>query len=198
MDPTVANRTKSRGSRHRGIKAAGTTACLLIACLALTISFSVHPATVPTRSDRIAADLLQARSPDPSDVERVSELTQVSLAQRPLDGAALLRVAYLSALTSGELDQTANQAILRSYAVEPLGSEITLWRLGFVLDHWSSASQDVRKAALEEFHAVYPRRSWDFDAVARTARDPDGRMVGSLTARRLRRTMEATAPAPAP
>ncbi|MBB5746353.1 hypothetical protein [Brevundimonas variabilis] len=128
----------------------------------------------------------------------MSALTQASLARRPLDGAALLRVAYLSALTRGELDQTANQAILRSYAVEPLGSEITLWRLGFVLDHWSSASQDVRKAALEEFRAVYPRRSWDFDALARTARDPDGRMVGSLTARRLRRTMESTAPEPAP
>ena len=195
MDPTVAARTSSRASRHRGIKVAGTTACLLIAGLALTISFSVHPATAPTRSDRIAADLLQARTPDPADVERVSELTRVSLAHRPLDGAALLRVAYLSTLASGELDQTANQAILRSYVVEPLGSEITLWRLGFILDHWSSASPDVRQAALGEFRAVYPRRSWDFDALARTARDPEGRMVGGLIARQLRRAMDAKASA---
>lgn len=169
------------------------SACLVTAGLAATLSLSLHPAMTPTRADRLASDRLQSEYIAPVEMNRIVSLTSVSLQQRPLDGAAWLRLAYLSARTRGQLDPRANAAVARSYAVEPLGSEITLWRLGFVLDHWSSASPEVRDAALNEFRAVYPRRSWDFDALARTARDPEGRMVASLISRRMRQAQKASA-----
>ena len=192
MGSSLRRGAVTRSRKHRRVRLAGMSACLLIAGLAASLSFSIHPATTPSRADRFASDVLQAQRIDPADLNRTLALTTASLEQRPLDGAAWLRLAYLSALASGELDTRANAAIERSYAVEPLGSEITLWRLGFILDHWSSASPEVRQAALGEFRAVYPRRSWDFDALARTARDPQGRMVASLISRRMRQAQNAS------
>lgn len=192
MDRTDPKLSRKPGfSRSQAVRAGGVAFCALLVAMSASIATGLHPATEPSRIDREAHHLLIAQEPGPADIDRVAALTRRSLQKRPLDGAAHLRAAYLSVLASGRLDPDANSAILRSYAVEPLGSELTLWRLGFVLDNWTGASPDVRKAALREMTAVYPRRSWDFDALARTAEDPQGRMVATITTKRLRRELNA-------
>lgn len=193
MDPSLGRPNNLTARRHRRIRFSGTAACLAVAALAASVALAVHPAVLPTRADRVVQTLLERAPVSQEDQARSRELTLASLSRRPLDGAALLRLAYLSTLVNGRLDQDGNLALERSYDVEPLGSEITFWRLAFVLDHWSSASPTVRAAAYAEFEAVYPRRSWDLDALARTARDPQGRMVAGIASRRLRRMRDSAA-----
>lgn len=197
MDRAERSLSRKAGlSRPQVIQRVGTGVCAAIAVLAVSVAAGVHPAVQPSRIDREAQHILAAPAADREALDRVAEMTRRSLAARPLDGAANLRLAYLVVATSGRLDSRANDAILRSYVVEPLGSELTLWRLGFVLDNWTTASPQVRQAALRELTAVYPRRSWDFDALARTASDPQGRMVATIATRRLRRELTARTAAP--
>lgn len=192
MDRTGRGLSRKAGpSRSQVVRAGGVAFCGAVAALSVSMAAGLHPAAEPSRIDRETQHLLAAPEASRRDIDRAAALTRRSLQKRPLDGAAHLRAAYLSVLGSGQLGPDANTAILRSYAVEPLGSELTLWRLGFVLDNWTSASPDVRKAALREMTAVYPRRSWDFDALARTAEDPQGRMVATITTKRLRRELTA-------
>lgn len=187
MDAALGPRsTRSRRARRQR-RLIGVMACALAGGLAVSIGTGLHPAATPTRADRAAQALLAPGAADAGAVSRINTLTEASLAHRPLDAAALLRLAYVASASEGGLDDRANDWVLRSYSVEPLGSEISFWRLGFIFDHWSTASPDVRRAALGEFRSIYPRRSWDLDALARTAADPQGRMTAMITARRLRR-----------
>ncbi len=106
--------------------------------------------------------------------------------RNPADATPWLRRAWIEASASAVLTPAANAALLRSYELAPFGPETTLWRLGFIFDHWSSASPEVRDLALHELRVVYRQRGWDIEALARTAVDPTGRMVATLASRRLR------------
>lgn len=185
---TPPPRAPGSGSARR----AGVVIGLIVTLTALSVATGRHPALEPHRADQEARRVLSSRRPSSSEIDRLARLTQRSLARRPLDGAAHLRLAYLTVLGMGRLDAGANDAILASYAAEPLGSEITVWRIAFGLDNWSSATPQVREAILTEMAAVYPRRSWDLDAIARQTTDEQGRMVGVLTTGRLRRELQAS------
>lgn len=189
MDAALGRRPIRSRRPQRRQRLIGVLACVLAGALAVSVGTGLHPAAAPTRADRAAQALLTPGAADARVVRRIADLTAASLERRPLDAAALLRLAYVSSEAEDGLGVRANAWLLRSYAVEPLGSEITFWRLGFILDHWSTASPEVRSAALGEFTSVYPRRSWDMDALARTSLDPQGRMTAMITARRLRRAL---------
>lgn len=185
----------SAGSRRRPgpWRWAFTLAAVAVTALSITVATGLHPAMEPSRYDQQARRALSGGPVSPEEVDRLSSITRRSLARRPLDGAAQLRLAYLTVLRTGGLDAQANEAVVASYGVEPLGSEISLWRIGFGFDNWSTASPPVRRAVLNELAAVYPRRSWDLDAIAGTTSDPQGRMVALIATRRLRRALETSA-----
>ena len=168
---------------RRGV--AGTLAA--VCALAAAVAGGAFGQVAPLRLDRDAASLLAAPTLSPAEIDRLETTTRRSLEQRALDGSGWLRLAWLRSLSNSQFDDTANAAILNSYRAEPLGPEITRWRLAFVFDHWRSASPEVRARALEELTAAYPRRGWELDSLAPTLRDPTGRMIAVVATRRLRR-----------
>ncbi len=168
---------------RRGV--AGTLAA--VCALAAAVAGGAFDQVAPLRFDRDVASVLAGPTLSPAEIDHLETITRRSLEQRPLDGSGWLRLAWLRSLSNPQLDDTANAAILNSYLAEPLGPEITRWRLAFVFDHWRSASPAVRSRALEELTAAYPRRGWDLDSLAPTARDPTGRMIAMVAMSRLRR-----------
>lgn len=122
----------------------------------------------------------------PPDSAAVLAWAEAETVRRPADPTPWLTMAWIQASTSTTLTPSANAALLRSYQLAPLGPEVTLWRLAFIFDHWSSASPAVRASALRELRVVYPQKGWDIEALARTAVDPTGRMIATLASKRLR------------
>ncbi|CAN5361227.1 hypothetical protein BH09PSE1_BH09PSE1_05110 [soil metagenome] len=97
-----------------------------------------------------------------------------------------MELAWLEASAATGLGPAGNDALRRSYVLAPYGPEATLWRQGFVFDHWSSVPADIRIRALDEMSVVYSKKGWDLEELVKTVRDPSGRMIASMASRRLR------------
>ena len=68
--------------------------------------------------------------------------------ERPLAWAIM---AFLDAKDAGSLSPAAITSLQRSFEICPLcdNQELLRWRLQFVLHHWDSAPEDIRKAVFE-------------------------------------------------
>lgn len=139
------------------------------------------------------AALLQA-SPPALPAHRVDEATLRLIAveldkgeqRAPADAAPALQIAYLESLRPGPLSAVGAGALRRSYALEPLGPDATSWRLHFVFDHWTAMPADLRRLALAELKAAFPRHGWAMRELPQSVADPSGRMVAVLMFDRLR------------
>ncbi|MFN7110032.1 MAG: hypothetical protein ACK4M2_00220 [Brevundimonas sp.] len=137
--------------------------------------------------------LLQA-SPPALPSHRVDEATLNRLAvdldrgaaRTPADATPALQIAYLESLRPGPLSAVGAEALRRSYALEPLGPDATSWRLRFVFDHWPAMPADLRRLALAELKAAFPRHGWAMRELPQSVADPSGRMVAVLMFDRLR------------
>lgn len=139
--------------------------------------------------------LLQASPPalpahrvDEATLNRLAADLDRSAARTPADAAPALQIAYLESLRPGPLSAVGAEALRRSYALEPLGPDATLWRLRFVFDHWPAMPPDLRRLALAELAAAFPRHGWAMRELPQSVADPSGRMVAVLMFDRLRAT----------
>lgn len=122
----------------------------------------------------------------PRAIGTVLQGAEAQTRRTPADPTPWLTMAWAETAASGRLSPAANAALERSYDLAPYGPEVTMWRLAFVIDHWSTAGSAVRASALRELAAVYPQKGWEIEALAKTGRDPTGRMVAVMASRRLR------------
>lgn len=104
----------------------------------------------------------------------------------PIDATPWLQLAWLESKSPQGVGPSGNAALLRSYALAPYGPEATLWRQAFIFDNWRAVTPEVRARALDEMTVVYSRQGWDIQSLAKTVKDPTGRMVAIMASQRLR------------
>lgn len=121
----------------------------------------------------------------------VRQRLRLHVRSSPSDAALWLRLALVDVRLNGGLGPEGRDALQKAYDVAPFGPEVTLWRLAFVHDHWTTVPPQVRAAARREMDTVFPRRRWELEALAPTLGDPTGRMVFALALRRNLAAMES-------
>lgn len=149
----------------------------------------------PLPLDRLeaAADArLQAPDPSPDDLGQATRLTERLIAQRPTDASASLRLAYIDRVQHAPLSARAQAQVLRSYELEPLGPEMTRWRLTFLFENWDALSPSLRTKAMNELAAVFPRHGWALRDLPSTVQNPRGRMVAFMAFSRFRTEADLT------
>ena len=149
----------------------------------------------PLSLDRLeaAADTpLQAPAPAPEDFRHAAHLTEQLIAQRPAAASPWLRLAYIERVQNGRLSTRAQALVLRSYALEPLGPELTRWRLTFLFENWDALSPLLRHKAMNELAAVFPRHGWALRDLPSTIQNPRGRMMAFMAFSRLRTETDLT------
>ena len=144
------------------------------------------------RLEAAANKRLEAPAPAGEDLEQASRLTERYIAQRPTDASAWLRLAYIDRMRRSPLSERAQAHVLRSYELEPLGPELTRWRLVFLFENWDSLSPSLQGKAMNELAAVFPRHGWALRELPSTIRDPRGRMVAFMAFSRLRTETDLT------
>lgn len=105
----------------------------------------------------------------------------------PADATPHLKRAYLEDLRGRPVNAVALNALRRSYALEPLGPDATVWRLRFVFNHWAAMPTDLRQKARTELAVAFPRHGWAMRELPQSVPDPTGRMVAVLMFEELRR-----------
>ncbi|MGH7021045.1 MAG: hypothetical protein ACREEY_14250 [Brevundimonas sp.] len=138
------------------------------------------------RLDAQADGLLRTPAPRPADIRQSARLTEQLIARRPTDAAAWLRLAYIDRLQHARLSAQAQDEVLRSYELEPLGPELTRWRQTFLFNNWPALSPELRERSLSELSAVFPRHGWALRDIPDAVDDPQGRMAAFMAFSRLR------------
>lgn len=143
----------------------------------------------PLPLDRLeaAADgRLREPAPRLEDLQQAARLTDQLIARRPTDASARLRLAYIDRARHASLSMRAQADVLRSYELEPLGPELTRWRLTFLFENWGALSPSLRDKAMTELGAVFPRHGWALRDLPSTIQNPRGRMVAFMAFSRFR------------
>jgi hypothetical protein len=149
----------------------------------------------PLPLDRLeaAADArLQAPDPSQNDLHQAEQLTERLIARRPADASAWLRLAYIDRAQHTPLSAHAQTQVLRSYELEPLGPELTRWRLAFLFENWDALTPTLRDKAINELAAVFPRHGWALRDLPSTIQNPRGRMVAFMVFSRFRTEADLT------
>ena len=144
------------------------------------------------RQEAAAVERLQAPLPAGEDLGQATRLTEASIAQRPSDASAWLRLAYIDRARRSPLSERAQAQVLRSYELEPLGPELTRWRLSFLFENWDALSPSLQGKAMNELAAVFPRHGWALRDLPSTIRNPRGRMIAFMAFSRLRTEADLT------
>lgn len=132
------------------------------------------------------ARAVAAAAADPPDLGAAERLTRQTLAEKPGDGAAWARLAWI-AVGAGDAPAML-EALDRSYAVAPYGPDITAWRLRFAYGRWRELTPELRRLASEELSVTARHRPRVANAALSDITDPAGRLAFELTVRRARAT----------
>lgn len=144
------------------------------------------------RLEAAADDRLQTPSPAPDDLRQAARLTEQLITERPTGASSWLRLAYIDREQNGHLSARAQAQVLRSYDLEPLGPELTRWRLTFLFENWDALSPSLRDKAINELAAVFPRHGWALRDLPSTIQDPRGRMMAFMIFSRFRTEADLT------
>lgn len=106
--------------------------------------------------------------------------SRAALDASPAAASAWLRLAWLDSQGSAGLTPRARDAIERSYAVAPLGPDVSPWRLAFLLDRWRDLPPALRSQALAEMRAMQGRQPEAFHIIATSVHDPAGRLAAAM------------------
>lgn len=188
--PVSQRRLPKDGDRSvpaiRLIDLAPAALCLCSLSLAIAGLFGgIGPLSLD-RLETAADSRLQNPAPPSEDLRQAERLTEKLLAQRPGDASAWLRLAYIERARRTSLSMHAQALIMRSYELEPLGPELTRWRLSFLFENWNALSPSLRARAMAELSAVFPRHGWALRNLPASIQDPQGRMVAFMAFSRLR------------
>jgi len=120
-------------------------------------------------------------SMNPIKIGRAAMLNRAVIAATPMSANAWSRAAYLQAIADNGFDDSAFEALERSYTVAPFGPEISLWRLTFLYENWGEITPSLRAQAAAELDALTYKRGGAFRSGA--IQNPAGRLSASLTLR---------------
>lgn len=136
-----------------------------------------------------AADLLDRTPVTPRARVASEAAARQALARSPTRAAGWLELAYADSLKPQGLGASGIQALQRSYDFEPLGPDVSEWRLAFAFEHWDQLTPEIRAAALNELEARWKReeRRKALNELPDRIANPAGRVAAALTLRRLRR-----------
>lgn len=149
-----------------------------------------------------AASLLNHADPGPVDIQLAQAAARRALTIAPTHAAAWLDLAYIDRLRHGKLTPAGVAALQRSYDFEPLGPDVSPWRIRFAHEHWSEIGPELRREAIKETESLWTAAGGAETLSAMPARisDGPGRMALTLTVARLaamRRPAAERAPSPA-
>ncbi len=154
---------------------------------------ALTPATTPVPSP-IAITLGQSRAADlalnssPPDLEAAILASQLALSQTPYDSSSRLRLAYIDSL-DGKLSAEGVAHLERSYALLPLDQYVSIWRVGFALNHWGDLNPDLRrKVEIETFAVLGTRRSGQMLATLESVTSPTGIVPAIFWRQRFKRS----------
>ena len=160
-----------------------------IAAVAASASLSFPGASAwPAPTDAHERNADAALHSEPADYRTAERENQAVLMAAPLSATAWVRQAYIRKQELGTLDATALENLEKSYRSAPFGPDITRWRLRFMFENWALHSPGLRARAIAELEVFssFHRGSY---SLARTVRDPTGRLAAILTTRRTYRTI---------
>jgi hypothetical protein len=151
-----------------------------------------------------AASILNRADPAPADVRLAEAAARRALSIAPTHAAAWLDLAYIDRLRHGRLTAAGVAALQRSYDFEPLGPDVSPWRIRFTHEHWTEIGPELRRQAIKETESLWTAAGGAETLSAMPARitDGPGRMALTLTVARLaamrRPASEPVSPAASP
>jgi hypothetical protein len=143
----------------------------------------------PTEELR-AARLLGA---GPTQVAAGEAAAHRALQQGPTRAASWLDIAYADVQRHGSLTNVGRQALQRSYTFEPLGPDVTKWRVRFTLNHWDELTASGHSDVLNEIRTRWrfvPRSTWE--EVFAGVTNPAGKLAARLLIDTLERPKSKT------
>lgn len=182
---------RRRVSRRWAVQLPGLISLFALALALLGLMGLIGPLPLD-RQEAAAVEGLQAPVLASEDLQRATSLTDDYIAQRPSDASAWLRLAYIDRTRHSPLSERAQAHVLRSYELEPLGPELTQWRLSFLFENWDALSPALQGKAMNELAAVFPRHGWALRDLPSTIRNPRGRMIAFIAFSRLRTETDLT------
>lgn len=148
-------------------------ACAVFAVAsALTLS-GADVLDISQRDEDRANEALALASPD---LDAASTDTWAALSQAPMNASAWSRLAYIDQGRSGRLTAEGLQYLERSYAVAPLGPDITPWRVRFAYENWETLTPDLRRSAMIELRTLARYRGRIAKDLSTQIQDPTGRL----------------------
>ena len=158
----------------------------LASLAALTPSATPVPSPIViTLGQSRAAD--QALNSSPPDLEAAILASQLALSQAPYDSSSRLRLAYIDSL-DGRLSSEGVAHLERSYVLLPLDQYVSVWRVGFALNHWGDLNPNLRKKVeVEAFAVVGTRRRGEMLATLEAVTSPTGIVPAIFWRERLKR-----------
>jgi hypothetical protein len=190
------------GAATMGAVALGGAAFLLTAFIDPTGPVA-GAAPLAAAAEMRAASILNRADPSPADVRLAEAAARRALAIAPTHAAAWLDLAYIDRLRHGRLTPAGVAALQRSYDFEPLGPDVSPWRIRFTHEHWTEVGPELRRQAIKETESLWTAAGGAETLSAMPARitDGPGRMALTLTVARLaamrRPVAEPVAAAPA-
>ncbi len=162
--------------------------------LALTATDSSSPLSSAVADEIEAGRRLDAPHPGPRDLALAEAAARRALAQSPTSAVAWLELARIDRMRGGRLGRAGMASLQRSYDFEPLGPEVSRWRMSFAFENWEALTPELRRSVLGEFEALWAGADshWSLSELAKHVANPSGRVAALLTVRR----MELSVPSP--
>jgi hypothetical protein len=154
------------------------TACVAFAGASVLTLGGADILDISQRDEDRANEALALQRPD---LDAASADTWAALSQAPMTASAWSRLAYIDQVRSGRLTTEGRQYLERSYAVAPLGPDITPWRVRFAYENWQYMTPDLRQSAIAELRILTRYRGWVAKDLPAEIQNPTGRFAAGMT-----------------
>jgi hypothetical protein len=202
MTPTAANPERARPSasarpaQRPGLWLAATAALSVLALAGAGLGLAAYAdpgggvasvAPLAAVDEARAAQLLNQPQPGAAQIRRAEAAARSALRKAPTHAAAWLELAYADALRHGRLTPAGLVALRRSYDFEPLGPEVSPWRIRFVAEHWTEVGPELRRESIKETEALWTAAGGRevLTALPQKISNTSGRLSLTLTVARL-------------
>jgi hypothetical protein len=131
--------------------------------------------------DEVRAErLLDAGGHDPRRLKEADAAAMRALHQAPTHAAAWLDLAFSDAARHGGLTDAGRTDLQNSYVFEPLGPDVSAWRIRFAFEHWDALGPELRHETLYEVQTLWPIGQNEIRKQLQAVRNPSGRLAAGL------------------
>lgn len=134
--------------------------------------------------ERKATDLLGGAL-TPARLAAAEGAANAALRIAPTHAGAWIDLAFVDSVRNGgRLSAVGLKALQKSYDFEPLGPDVSPWRLKFDFEHWDQLTPELRTAAIDEAAAAWISADGEgaqaLVAMPDTVLNPAGRIAATL------------------